>query len=85
VRAPKRSPSGRQDPRGRPLADLKYCRGGWVCRYDLARAVVAALAWRGRGYEAFHIIGDRRMRGRFDVARAKASLGIELETDFSGY
>jgi len=55
-----------------------------VCRHDLARAVVAALAWSGRGYEALNVVGSRSARARFDIARTEAVLGIALETDFAG-
>jgi nucleoside-diphosphate-sugar epimerase len=74
-----------RDPNGTPLSELRYCRGGWICRYDLARAVVAALGWKGRGYEAFYIIGARQARETFDVERAEAMLGITLDTNFSEY
>ncbi|MEM7244878.1 MAG: NAD(P)-dependent oxidoreductase [Acidobacteriota bacterium] len=74
-----------RDLEGRPLSELDYCRGGWVCRHDLARAVVAALSWEGTGYEAFHVIGSRAARERFDVGKTERELGIGLKADFSDF
>lgn len=73
------------DRDGTPLSELQYCRGGWVCRHDLARAVLAALAWKGEGYEAFHVIGSWQARGRFDVDRTHSVLGVTPEVDFAEY
>jgi nucleoside-diphosphate-sugar epimerase len=73
------------DPLGTPLEKLEYCRGGWVCRYDVARAVVAGLGWKGGGHEVLDVIGARAARDRFDVDRTEAVLDIRLETDFAGF
>jgi nucleoside-diphosphate-sugar epimerase len=75
-----------RDPHGRLLADLAYCRGGWVDRGDLARAVVAAaLSWRGQGYEAFHLIGSRTARNHFNIERTEQELGVVCEYGFENY
>ena len=73
------------DPRGRPLESLDYARGGWVDRGDLARAVLAALNLEGEGYEAFHVIGSRSARSRFDLARSESDLGWSPRYDFAGF
>ena len=72
----------RVDPHGTPLSELEYCRGGWICRYDLARVVVAALACDADGYDAFHVIGSRDARERFDVDRTEEVLGVRIREDF---
>jgi len=74
------------DPKGRPLSELTYSRGGWVDRQDLARAVTAALTrWNGQGYEAFHVIGARQALNHFDVGRAEEELGITFQYRFENY
>jgi hypothetical protein len=73
------------DPKGRDLASLAYCRGGWVCRYDLARACIKALEMNPRGYEAFHIIGAKQARQYFDIERTERDLGLTFETRFEQY
>lgn len=78
---------GRQevDPHGQPLSQVTYCRGGWVCRYDLARACVKALALESNGYEAFHVIGSWPARAHFDVARTENELELVCEIQFERY
>lgn len=75
----------RLDPHGRRLTSLAYARGGWVCRYDLARACALALDFAHPGYAAFHVVGSRAARGRFDVARTERELGLCCETEFGEY
>lgn len=75
----------RVDPAGRDLAGLEYCRGGWVCRYDLARACIKALELNPEGYAAFHIIGAERASQHFDVDRTERELGLMFETRFEQY
>ena len=70
------------DAKGIPLAELKYCRGGWVCRHDLAEACLTALSFGTGGYHAFHIIGSREARERFDVARTEDELGFHPRATF---
>lgn len=70
------------DPHGRPLAEVTYCRGGWVCRYDLANAVAAALRGSASGFEVFNIVGSLAARMRFDVDRTERELGITIERRF---
>lgn len=73
------------DPHHRALVNLTYCRGGWVCRYDLAEATRLALRFDAPGYHAFHIISDRRAEHRFELAEARQTLGLVYKADFSTY
>ena len=73
------------DPHGRPLAQVDYARGGWVCRYDLARTCVQALAYPRSGYDAFHVIGSREAAKRFDVGRTERALGFAFAERFDRY
>ena len=78
---------GRQgvDPKGRNLANVTYCRGGWVCRYDLAQACLKALTFNSTGYTAYHIIGAKQARSHFDIDRTERELGLQFETRFENY
>jgi nucleoside-diphosphate-sugar epimerase len=64
------------DAKGTPLGELDYCRGGWVCRHDLAEACLKALSFEAKGYHAFHIIGSRESREYFDIERMEEKLGF---------
>jgi nucleoside-diphosphate-sugar epimerase len=74
-----------RDPRGRPLEQVQYCRGGWVCRYDLAAAVEQALRAPLRGFHIFNIIGAAPARARFDVDAAERRLGFTIDQRFEEY
>jgi uncharacterized protein YbjT (DUF2867 family) len=41
---------------------------GWVCRYDVARAVAQALTYDAQPSAVFHIIGSESARQRLAVA-----------------
>ena len=73
------------DPKGRALANVDYCRGGWVCRYDLAQAVLRAIEFEEVGYHAFNVISDTRAYQQFDLALTENVLGVNFEADFSNY
>ena len=73
------------DARGRPLETLDYTRGGWVCRHDLARACLAALRFESTGYHAFHVIGSRAARDRFDIDRTERELGFRCQVEFAEF
>jgi nucleoside-diphosphate-sugar epimerase len=73
------------DRRGRPLRTLQYCRGGWVCRYDLARVSVKALEATLTGYNAYHVIGSERARKPFDIERTERELGFVFENRFEAW
>ena len=73
------------DPQGRPLTDLPYYRGGWVCHYDLAGAVVKAITFQQSGYNAFHIIGAWQARNHFDIERTENEFGFVCEAHFEEY
>jgi nucleoside-diphosphate-sugar epimerase len=72
-------------PDGKPLDSVSYCRGGWVCRYDLARAVARAIDYDNTGYDAFHVIGDSRAHEIFGVQRTIDTLGVQFSVDFADY
>ena len=73
------------DPKGRALAEVDYCRGGWVCRYDLGQAVLRAIEFEGAGYHAFNVISDTRAYVQFDLAQTENMLQVKFEADFSNY
>lgn len=74
-----------RDPRGRPLEQVHYCRGGWVCRHDLAAAVEHALRAPLRAFHVFNIIGAASARARFDVEAAERALDVTIEQRFEAY
>lgn len=45
------------DLHGTPLREVTYCRGGWVCRYDVAQAFRQALEAGFTGYRQIDVIG----------------------------
>lgn len=73
------------DPKGRALETIMYCRGGWVCCYDLANSVIAALSYDKTGYDAFHVIGAIGAEKRFDIERTERNLGIRPQSRFEDY
>lgn len=73
------------DPNNRPLEELTYCKGGWVCRYDLARACRFALQAEAHGFVALPVVGSRRGYERFDVAETERFLGFSIKCDFASY
>lgn len=75
----------RRDPRGRSLEDLPYCRGGWVCRHDVAAAVEHSLQAPLSGLHVFNIIGSASARPRFDVEHAEHQLGFRIQERFENY
>jgi nucleoside-diphosphate-sugar epimerase len=75
----------RTDPKGRSLTDLDYARGRWVCRYDVANAVLTALALPVTGYHAFNLVGARQARLLFDMERTERELGYRCQADFAEY
>jgi nucleoside-diphosphate-sugar epimerase len=75
----------RRDPHGRDLEQLAYCRGGWVCRHDLAAAVARSLDAPLSGFHLFSIVGAGSARRRFDVERAEDQLGFTIEARFEEY
>jgi nucleoside-diphosphate-sugar epimerase len=73
------------DSTGQPLREISYCRGGWVCRYDLARACVKAVDLTTPGLTAFHVIGSFPARAHFDIDRTELELGVACEQQFMEY
>jgi uronate dehydrogenase len=76
--------SGR-DMTGTSLAEVDYCRGGWVCCHDVARAAVAALDAAVPGFAALPVVGSRSGRERFNVTATEDALGFALEEGFDAY
>jgi nucleoside-diphosphate-sugar epimerase len=72
-------------PDGYPLSELNYCRGGWICRYDLTQAVIKALDYEHKGYDAFHIIGAKAAQDYLDTTRSKQILGFVAKIKFEEY
>lgn len=70
---------------GAPLNILKYCHGGWVCQYDVARAFLRALEVNLYGFSLFHIIGSVQAEYYFDMNYTKDVLGFTFNTNFSDY
>lgn len=73
------------DLKERPLSMLAYCRGGWICRYDLANACLKALDSDKEGYHAFHIIGSKEAENHFDIYRTEKELGLIFRSRFDQY
>jgi len=67
-----------RDRAGVALADVDYCRGGWVCCHDVGRAVAATLRQREDGLSLYHVVGSPQARDRFDIAATEAALGLRL-------
>jgi nucleoside-diphosphate-sugar epimerase len=75
----------RTDLNGVPLADVDYCRGGWVCQYDVARAFLRAAETDFDGYRMIDVIGSHQAEKRFDLEAAKGLIGFECGERFEGY
>jgi len=69
---------GRQsvDPTGRPLEELEYCRGFWVCRYDVADACLHGVKKHLTGFNCYHIIGGVEGNKYFDLWRTEEEFGF---------
>jgi len=73
------------DFNGTPLSELEYCKSGWVCRYDVARAFKKAVEINFTGYHLLHIIGSYQAKERFDIASSKKIIGFECLEQFKSY
>ncbi len=73
------------DPKGVPLVDLRYCRGGWVCRHDVAQACLGALRRDLDGYELYCVIGAEKARANYDVDRTERELGFSFSSRFEEF
>ena len=67
------------DLHGLSLSNLEYCRGGWVCRYDVARAFAQVIDTEFTGYSVTHVIGSYQAAERFDLG------GFECRERFLEY
>ena len=68
------------DPKGRPLDELAYCRGGWVCRHDIARACLRSLLIPPEGLRILHVVGDSPGYESYQVRETELALGFHLES-----
>ncbi len=73
------------DLNGSPLSELMYCRGGWVCRYDVARAFLKGIEADFCGFHLFHIIGSYQASECFDLTLPKEIIGFECREHFVNY
>ena len=67
------------DLHGNPLSELTYCRGGWVCRHDVARAFAQAIDTDFTGYCLSNVIGSYQAASHFDLS------GFECAERFLAY
>ena len=67
---------------GESLSELSYCKGGWVCKYDVARAFVKAVNTAFSGHHLINIIGSYQAADLFDISTAKDLLGFECKEKF---
>ena len=65
-----------------PLNTCMYCRGGWVCKYDVARAFSKAIESNISGYQMFNIIGSYQAAEYFDMQHTEKVLGFECTEKF---
>jgi nucleoside-diphosphate-sugar epimerase len=70
------------DPEGRSLAELTYCRGGWVCRYDVAKVCEKALRIIDSKFNVFHVVGSYQAKKQFNIDRTEKLLNMRIECTF---
>lgn len=70
---------------GQPLAQLSYCRGGWVDRTDVAQACLQALTMTIKGYHALHIIGAYQAYQQYNINRTEKILNMRFQHRFENY
>ncbi|MCB0036991.1 MAG: NAD(P)-dependent oxidoreductase [Anaerolineales bacterium] len=70
---------------GTPLAQLNYCRGGWVDRTDVAYACLQALTAPVKGYHALHIIGAYQADALYNIGRTEEILNMRFQYRFKNY
>ena len=73
------------DSSGQLLKSVNYAKGGWVCRYDLAKACILALDKPIIGYSAYHVIGSLSAKEYFDIDRTERELGLIFDETFERY
>jgi len=75
-----------RDFAGHPLAELEYCRSGWVCCHDVARACAAAATSPDlHGFVPLPVIGATSGRERFGVDETERALDVRFREAFTGY
>ena len=73
------------DPENRPLSDLEYCRGFWVCRYDVAAACLHGVKKRLTGFNCYHVIGGMEADKYFDVSKTEKEFGFTPIENFNKF
>ena len=62
---------------------LEYCRGGWVCRHDIARACLLALTTPSEELRILYVIGASPGYESYQVRETEGTLGFRLECRFA--
>jgi hypothetical protein len=73
------------DLHGNNLENVNYCRGGWVCKHDVAKAFEKALISKLHGYNLFYVIGAYQSARYFDNRSTENILGFVCDESFSEY
>jgi len=73
------------DLNGVPLSKVAYCKGGWVCQYDVARAFKKAAELNFEGFHLLHIIGSYQAEDRFGLSAVKNILDFKCLERFTAY
>lgn len=70
-----------------PLAELTYCRGGWVALEDVASACALALdvSPSSETLEILNVVGANAARMQFSTAAVEQRLGFTFAYDFAAY
>ncbi len=70
-----------------PLAELTYCRGGWVSLEDVASACALALdvSPSAETLEILNVIGAKAARRQFSTAAVEQRLNFTFAHDFAAY
>jgi len=74
-----------KDLNGLPLSELSYCRGGWVCRYDVARAFLNSVENEFTGYHLANIVGSYQAASKLDLSISKKLINFECTEKFELY
>ena len=70
---------------GGPLSELSYCRGGWVCKYDVARAFSKAVSTDFTGFHLVNVIGSFQAADMFGLSAGSNILSFECAERFLEY
>ena len=62
---------------------VQDCKGGWTCRYDLARACRLALEVDTHGFTVLPVVGSKTGYESLNVARTEEFPGFSIKRDFT--